>query len=502
VSVPAVAVLAEDLHVATQDVEVAIIGSGFAGLGMAIKLKAAGVTSLVILERADDIGGTWRDNAYPGCACDVPSHLYSFSFEPNPGWRRMYGTQPEIQAYLRHCADKYDLRPHLRVRSEVTGAAYDEPSARWIVHIADGTTVRAHILISGMGGLSNPSIPHLPGVENFRGVSFHSAQWNADYDLRGKRVAVVGTGASAIQFVPQIAPQVAELHLFQRTPPWILPKPDYAFDEKRLTRFERSPARVWFFRKLIYILHELRAIPFTMNRKLMRGVEKMAHAHIERQVADPALRRAVTPDYTIGCKRILISNDYYPTLARPNVELVTDAIAEVRADSIVTSDGRERSIDALIYGTGFKASEPIAPCTIRGVGGVELLDQWKSGIEAYLGITVAGFPNFFMLVGPNTGLGHNSMVFMIEAQVNYIMQCLRMMKRLGARTMNVRRTAESAFNRYIDERMKSTVWATGCKSWYLDANGRNITLWPASTVEYWMRTRSVRPSDYDFSKVS
>ncbi len=478
--------------------DVAIIGSGFGGLGMAIRLKQAGVERFVVLERGDDVGGTWRDNRYPGCACDVPSHLYSFSFELDPGWSRMYATQPEIQAYLRRCAEKYGVRPHVRFGAEVLEAAYDDDAALWTVRTGDGRTLRARAVVSAMGGLSRPHVPELPGIERFRGERFHSATWDHAYDLRGKRVAVIGTGASAIQFVPQIAPEVAQLDLYQRTPPWILPKLDFAFDAATKAGFRRSPARMRLLRNRIYWTNEVRAAGFTLDTRLLRAAERIAHRHLAAQVPDPELRRALTPDYRLGCKRILIANDYYPALGRPNVELVTSGIAEVRAASIVTHDGRERPVDALIYGTGFRATEPIAPTVIRGAGGVTLDDAWRSGISSYLGITVSGFPNLFLISGPNTGLGHTSVVFMAEAQVNYIMQCLRALQRRRARALEVLPRAQSRFDRWVQRRMARTVWASGCKSWYLDARGVNVTLWPSFTVSYWLRTRRMRAADYRF----
>ncbi len=465
---------------------------------MAIRLKQAGVDSFVVLERGNDVGGTWRDNRYPGCACDVPSHLYSFSFELDPDWSRMYATQPEIQAYLQRCADEYGIRPHIRFGANVVEAAYDDAAAGWTVRTADGRELRARVVVSAMGGLSRPHVPGLPGIERFRGARFHSAEWDHSYDLRGKRVAVIGTGASAIQFVPQIAPGVAQLDLYQRTPPWILPKLDFAFDDATKAGFRRSPARMRRLRNRIYWTNEMRAAGFTVDTRLLRVVENVARKHLAAQVPDPDLRAKLTPDYRLGCKRILIANDYYPALTRPNVELVSAGIAEVREASIVTSDGRERPVDALIYGTGFRATEPIAPTVIRGAGGVSLDDAWRAGISSYLGITVAGFPNLFLISGPNTGLGHTSVVFMAEAQVNYIMACLRALQARRARAVEVLPRAQSRFDRWVQRRMRRTVWASGCKSWYLDARGVNVTLWPSFTVSYWLRTRRMKAADYRF----
>jgi cation diffusion facilitator CzcD-associated flavoprotein CzcO len=467
---------------------------------MAIALRRVGIERFVVLEAGTDVGGTWRDNAYPGCACDVPSHLYSFSFAPNPDWSRMYGTQPEIDAYLRRCARDYGVLPYVRFQARVVEAVYDERAANWTVRTQDGTVLRARFLVSAMGGLSRPHIPELPGIARFAGLRFHSQQWSHADDLTGKRVAVIGTGASAIQFVPQIAPQVERLHLFQRTPAWVLPKLDFAFTPLQLARFRRSRTAMWLLRQRIYWRNELLGAGFVLERGLLRRAERIALRHLEQQVRDPALRAKLTPHYRMGCKRILLANDFYPVLERPNVELVTDGIAEVREHSIVSQDGTERPIDALIYGTGFEATAPIAPTVIRGVGGLSLDEAWRDGLSAYLGTTVAGFPNLFLLSGPNTGLGHTSVVFMIEAQVHYVLACLRALRRHGGGAVAVRADAQTHFNDWVQRRMRRTVWASGCRSWYLDARGKNVTLWPSFTWDYWLRTRRVHERDYAFTR--
>jgi cation diffusion facilitator CzcD-associated flavoprotein CzcO len=479
--------------------DVLIIGSGFAGLCMAIQLRRAGINSFLILEREADVGGTWRDNTYPGCACDIPSHLYSFSFEGRAEWTRMYPTQPEIWNYLKHCVAKYKLGPSIRFHSELREAVFDEAAHVWCVETSQGGRYAARSLVLGMGPLSRPAIPKLPGLDRFQGRAFHSAEWDHSYDLRGKRVAVIGTGASAIQFVPQIAPEVAALHLFQRTAPWVAPKMDRPIHGWESFLFRWAPGYMCLFRNLIYWRQELLALGFTVNPKYMRTIEKFARKNIERGISDPALREKVTPNYLIGCKRILISNDYYPTLERPNVELVTEGIAEVRAHSIVTKDGKERLVNALIFGTGFRATDLLTPVRIAGRNGADLNDAWRGGLEAYFGITITGYPNLFMLVGPNTGLGHNSIVFMIEAQVHYVMKCLKLLRRTGATAMDLRPEVQAAFNRDLQEQMKRTVWASGCKSWYLDANGKNTTLWPGFSFKYWLGTRKVTAEDYAFS---
>ena len=479
-----------------EGLSVLIIGSGFAGLGMGIKLREAGMTDFTILERADDVGGTWRDNNYPGCACDVQSHLYSFSFEPNPNWTRQFARQPEIRSYLRHCAEKYALMPHIVFGADLLEARYDDARSLWTVTTRDGRTFSANILVSGMGGLSNPAYPRIKGLERFAGKSFHSAQWDHDYDLRGRRVAVIGTGASAIQFVPQIAKQASHLDLYQRTPPWIMPKPDREITAAERRLFKSLPLAQKLLRTLIYWQLESRVLGFVINPKLMSLVQKTAEAHIRRQIKDPELRRKVTPDYTIGCKRVLISNDYYPALAQDNVDVITSGIREVRAHSIVDDQGVERPVDAIVYGTGFTAQEPMRRGTIFGRGGLDLLDAWKDGPEAYLGTTVAGFPNFFMIVGPNTGLGHSSMVYMIESQVAYVLDTLRTMKARKLATVDVKPDAQARFNAGIQRKLSKSVWTSGCKSWYVDANGKNNTLWPGFTFMFRRKTARFVAQDY------
>jgi len=476
--------------------QVLIIGSGFAGLGMAIKLREAGIEDFQILERGSDVGGTWRDNHYPGCACDVQSHLYSFSFEPNPDWTRMFARQPEIRAYLEKCADKYDLRRHIVFGANVQTARYDDASASWTVTTADGRSFKAQVLVSGMGGLSNPAMPNVKGLEKFKGKAFHSAHWDHSYDLAGKKVAVIGTGASAIQFVPQIQKLAGKVDLYQRTAPWIMPKPDREIGQIERVLYRRFPALQNAYRTAIYWALESRVLGFAVNPKLMTLVQGIARSHIKKQIADPTLRAKLTPDYTIGCKRILISNDYYPALAQDNVEVITDGIREVRANSIVDANGVERKVDAIIYGTGFKAQDPMPRGTVFGKGGVDLLDAWKDGPEAYLGLSVAGFPNFFMLVGPNTGLGHNSMVFMIESQVAYVMDALKTMKARQLRAVDVKPDAQVSFNKGIQGKLTKTVWTSGCKSWYVDANGKNTTLWPGFTFVYRGKTRRFKADQY------
>lgn len=477
-----------------------IIGTGFAGLGMGIRLKQAGIESFTILERAQEVGGTWRDNHYPGCACDVQSHLYSFSFEPNPDWSRMFALQPEIKSYLRKCAEKYGLMPHIRFGSEVTEARYDEAAQLWTVKTRSGDTHQARVLIAGMGGLSTPAYPEIPGLDRFEGRAFHSAEWDHGCDLNGKRVAVIGTGASAIQFVPQVAPKAAQLDLYQRTPPWIMPKPDRAITAVERWLFRKMPWLQNLYRQFIYWQLEGRVLGFVFTPKVMKLPAWVARMHINRHIKDPALRAKVTPDFTFGCKRVLISGDYYPALARPNVSVITDNIREVRARSVVTADGVERPADVIIYGTGFKAQDPLPRGAIFGRGGLDLLDAWQDGLEAYLGTSIAGFPNLFMIVGPNTGLGHSSMVYMIESQVAYILDSVQHMQANQLSEVEVKREVQDRFNQGLQAQLKGTVWTSGCKSWYLNASGKNTTLWPGFTFKFRQATRRMKLEDYRVSR--
>jgi cation diffusion facilitator CzcD-associated flavoprotein CzcO len=480
------------------EVQVAVIGTGFSGLGMAIKLKQAGIDSFVVLEKADTVGGTWRENTYPGCACDVQSHLYSFSFEPNPSWSRMFAPQAEIREYLERCATKYGIRPHIRFNSAMTHAEFDEDAGVWRVEVNGGEDViSARAVVNAMGPLHRPAYPELPGLESFQGTTFHSAEWDHDYDFDGKRVAVIGTGASAIQFVPQIAPRVKRLHLFQRTAPWIVPKPDRRISRLEQRLFRRLPGLQRAYRRSIYWRLEARVLGFTVHPKAMKAAELVARWHIRRQISDRRLRRAVTPDYTIGCKRILISNDYYPALGRDNVDVVTDGIACVTERGIVMHDGTEHEVDAIVFGTGFRVTDLLTPLSILGRDGLDLNDAWRDGIEAYLGTAVAGFPNLFLLLGPNTGLGHSSMVYMVESQAHYVVECLRAMRERDLRYLDVRPEVQAQFNAAVQSKLGGAVWSSGCKSWYVDAHGKNRTLWPGFTFQFRKATSLLRADDYD-----
>lgn len=476
-----------------------IIGAGFAGIGMAIALQRAGIHDFVIVERSHDVGGVWRDNSYPGAACDVPSHLYSFSFEPNPAWSHVFAPQPEIHAYLQHCARKYGLARHLRFGAEVERARYDEAHALWRVTLADGTTLSAAVLVSGTGQLSRPAMPDLPGIDTFRGRAFHSAHWDHDTPLAGKRVAVVGTGASAIQFVPAIAGDVQRLVVFQRSPAYVMPRPDRAYRPWEKALFRGLPWAMNLYRASIYLRYESRAIAFTRLHGLMDfAVGRPFRKLLARDVPSAALRERLTPDYPIGCKRILLSSDYLAAMSRDNVELVTQRIRRVTEDGIETADGAHHPVDAIIYGTGFAATEFLSPMRITGRDGLDLNDAWRRGAQAYLGLTVPGFPNFFMLYGPNTNLGHNSIVYMLESQIAHVMRCVRAMRRDGACAIDVDARRYRRFNARVQQRLAGSVWSS-CKSWYVDASGHNSTNWPGFTLTYRWITRFAGLRAYRFS---
>ncbi|CCK29478.1 monooxygenase [Streptomyces davaonensis JCM 4913] len=480
-----------------EHVRVAVIGSGFGGLGAAVRLRREGVTDFVVLERASSVGGTWRDNSYPGCACDVPSHLYSFSFAPNPDWPRTFSGQEHIRAYLEHVADVFRLRPHIRFDSEVKRMAWNAERLCWDIETTGGN-LSADLVVSATGPLSDPKVPDVPGLDSFPGKVFHSARWDHDYDLRGKRVAMVGTGASAIQIVPAIQPEVSRLTLFQRTPPWVMPRMDRAISGVERWLHRQLPFTTQARRGLLWGIRELQVQAFTKHPNELGLVEKLAQQNMARAIKDPALRAKLTPDYRIGCKRILLSSEYYPALARPNVDVVASGLTEVRGSTVVAADGTETEVDAIVFGTGFHVTDmPIAERVV-GADGRSLAEAWKGGMEALRGASAAGFPNWMTVIGPNTGLGNSSMILMIESQLNYLADYVRQLDVLGGRVaLDARPSAVRAWNHRVQERMKRTVWNTGgCTSWYLDASGRNTTIWPGTTGEFRRATRRVDLAEY------
>ena len=482
---------------------VLVIGAGFGGLGMAIKLAEQGEQDFLVIERGPDVGGTWRDNTYPGAACDVPSQLYSFSFAPNPDWSRSFSPQPEIQAYLERVASESEVLDRFRFDTAVQSATWEEDRRQWTVVTSAGT-VTADLVVSAAGALSDPKMPDIDGIEDFQGKIFHSARWDHSYDLAGKRVAVIGTGASAVQIVPEIAEQAARLDVYQRTAPWVMPRRDRPYTRLERLAFRHVPGVQKAYRTAIYWGRETFVPAFTVNPKIAAPAKKAALGNIRKGISDPTLRAKVTPTFEIGCKRILISNDWYPTLDRDDVELVTDAIEKITGNAVVTRDGVEREVDALVVATGFHTTDlPIAE-KITGRHGERLADQWaREGMSAYKGATTHGFPNLFFIVGPNTGLGHSSMVFMIESQIAYVLDALRAMDDQGITSVEPKPRAQERWNRDIQRRMKRTVWAAGgCSSWYLDSHGRNVTLWPRATFTFRRLTRSFDVEKYDVTTLS
>jgi cation diffusion facilitator CzcD-associated flavoprotein CzcO len=465
-------------------------------LGLGITLKRSGFDDFVILEKSDSVGGVWGKNRYPGAACDVPAHLYSFSFEPRADWPRKYANQAELLDYLIYCVRKHDIDPHLRLGSEVTDARWDETSRRWIVQTGDGQVFEAQSLVAATGQLSRPAFPQLPGLTSFAGPVFHSAEWRPECDLRGKRVAVVGTGASAIQLVPGIAPLVDKLYVFQRSAAYVLQKPDKTYSRWQMFLFKHFPGVLRLSRMLIYLQHEQTAFAFITWRAALRVKRRAFFRHLRHGVKNADLQQRLIPNYRLGCKRILLSNDFYPAMDRANVELVTQRIGEIRSDAVVTTDGAERKVDCIIFATGFAATDFLVPMKVTGRHGQDLHQSWKSGAEAYLGMTVPGFPNFFMLYGPNTNLVHNSDVFMIESQIRYVLACLTQIGRDGVRSLELKQHIQEQFNAGIQRRLQNSIWSKGCTSWYLTATGKNTANWPGYSFAFRLRTRSPKWNDY------
>lgn len=480
---------------------VAIVGTGFGGLAAAVRLKQAGLEDLVLFEKTGDVGGVWRDNTYPGAACDVPSHLYSLSFAPKADWSRRFAPQAEIHQYLRDLARDFDVSRHIRFDAEVRAAAFDETAGRWRLTLAGGAEHEADVLITATGQLSRPSTPDVPGLDSFQGALFHSAHWDHAHDFRDERVAVLGTGASAIQFVPAIAPQTARLTLFQRSAPYVLGKPDRAYRARALKAFARVPGLLRLSREGNYFSNELRSLGFNTEPRLLFAHRARFRRHLAREVPDPVLRQKLTPADPMGCKRILMSNEWYPTLQLQQVEVVDERIAEVRPHSVVTADGTERDVDTIVLGTGFAATEFLAPITITGRGDRDLHQQWKDGASAYLGTVVPGFPNLFVLYGPNTNLGHNSILVMLEAQVGWVVQAVRALRDRGIGWMDVRPDVAATFDAWVQRRLAGTVFAAGCHSWYLTDTGRNTQNWPASTLTFRRRLRRLRLEEFELSSV-
>ncbi len=476
--------------------DVLIVGTGFAGLGMAVKLLEAGQLDFVMLEKADGVGGTWRENSYPGCACDVTSMMYSYSFAPNRSWSRMYATQPEILDYIQRVVKDHGIEPHIRFNTEAVSYEFDENEDRWCVRTRSGEEYHPRIVVMGHGALHLPNIPDFPGMARFKGPVFHSARWDHSIDLRNKRVAVIGTGASAAQFIPEIAPVAAHVDVFQRTAHWVLPKADRLLSTFEHRLFRTLPFVQRLYRMAAYWTHEVPVLGF-MNPKFLTVLESASRRTLKKQVADPELRAKLTPGYRIGCKRILLTNDFYPALARPDVDLHTQQIDEFTEDGVRTADGTLHEADVVILGTGFATDNRCAHEHIVGRGGQRIQDAWRDGMTAYLGMTVAGFPNMFMMMGPNSGGGAQSILFVIEAQLHYVVECLRMMKQRRATRFEVRADVQRAFNTWLHGKLATSVWNSGgCHSWFLDRTGHNRQSWPGTGTGYWRATRRPDPKAF------
>ena len=479
----------------SNQVKVAIVGTGFGGLATAHYLQQAGISEFVLLEREQAVGGVWRDNRYPGCACDVQSHLYSFSFAPNPDWSREFSPQGEIFEYLRSVAETSGLMKRIRFGHEVTRMQWREATADWLIETNQGDFVAQHV-VGAFGSLSDPEIPKLEGIENFTGPVFHSAQWPEDFDHRGKRIAVVGTGASALQFIPAIQPEVDQLRVFQRTPPWVMPRHDGEISAARKARYRKFPWLQKLERLKLYLKREYMVLGF-LNPVFMKHAQGQALKHMHSAVSDPALREKLTPDYTLGCKRVLISNTYYPALAQDNVEVITSGVKQVGVATVTDADGQTHEVDAIVFGTGFKVKDLPFSHYIYNEQGQSLADVWQKSPKAYMGTTVHGFPNLSLLHGPNIGLGHTSVVVMFEAQAKHIVSVIQMADRHGYAAIEPRAEAQQQFTNRIEKAMKGTVWvAGGCNSWYLDETGRNSTIWPESTLSYRRAATKIVESDY------
>lgn len=472
-----------------------IVGAGFAGLGMAIKLKQAGIEEFVILERGSDVGGTWRDNQYPGAACDVPSNLYSFSFAPNPDWSRSFSGSREILDYIRYLADEYDLRRHTRFHTNVDSLHFDEDAGMWRAHSGDETFIgRAALLASGP--LADPEYPDITGIEEFRGRKIHSSRWDHDYDMRGKKVAVIGTGASAVQIVPELLKEVDQLKVFQRTPAWILPRMDQRRPEWIKKLFRKLPASQTAARTALYGVHESMALGVIWNTPLTRLLEKLALQHMHRQVSDRWLRRQLTPDYTIGCKRVLMTSDYYPALQQPNCKLVTYPIDRISEEGIRTAEGIEHQFDCIVFATGFHVNNQGAPFPIYGREGRNLDDEWRGGAQAFKGTNISGYPNLFMTLGPNSGPGHNSALVYMEAQLHYALQGVQKILKEDLKILDVRPHVQERHNRKLQKRLAKTNWNSGCSSWYLTEDGFNATMFPGFATQFVRQLKELREDNY------
>jgi len=479
--------------------DVLIVGAGFAGLGSAIRLRQKGINKVVILERSDRVGGTWRDNQYPGAACDIPSNLYSFSFAKNPYWPRSYSGSKEILAYIHSIVDEHQLMPLIRFNQNVNAMRFDEAAGVWRVSVDGGEDYIARSVIMAQGPLSNASLPAIEGIESYQGEKIHSASWNHDYDFTDKRVAVIGTGASAVQIIPELVKQAKTVKVFQRTPGWVLPRPDLPKPEWNKSLFKRLPITQTVAREALFWGHESVATAFIWKTPLTRLVEKAALSFMHSQVKDPWMRRQLTPDFTIGCKRVLVSNDYYKALQAENAELITWPIAKIAEQGIRTVEGLEHQVDCIVFATGFDVCHSSTPFEVVGAGGEHLAERWKGGAQAYKSVSVTGFPNLFLTFGPNSGPGHNSALVYIEAQIDYIVQGVQALLHKGAKRLDVKASVQEKYNRTIQKRLAKTNWNSGCSSWYLTDDGFNATMYPGFAKQYQRQMKQLKLADYELS---
>ncbi len=481
-----------------RNISVGIVGAGFGGVGMGIRLRQEGIEDFEIFERGETVGGVWRANTYPGAACDVPSHLYSFSFAPGHNWSRRYAPQAEIQEYMEEITDRFGMRSHLRLGTEVTSATFDETSGRWTVTLDNGESREFDLLVTACGQLTRPQVPHVEGIDDFSGSVFHSAEWDHSHDLKGRNVAVIGTGASAIQFVPEVAKEAGTLTIYQRSAPWILPKTDREYPEWERRIFERFPARVAAARAGFFMFFEAGTYGFTGTHAVLAPFRAVANAYRSSELEDdPELYARATPDYEIGCKRVLFTSDWYATLREPNVELLNGAVQRATATGVVGADGVERAADTIIWGTGFDASRFVSPMDVHGVDGHSLDETWGDSPEAFLGTTVSGFPNMFLMYGPNTNHGSGSVPYTLECQFNYVIDAIRRMRAEGLRWIDLKPEVQARWRQEIDQRSRDTVWTTGgCTNWYTNEAGRNTNNWVGPWLEYHRRTRRINPGDY------
>lgn len=484
------------------DYEVVIIGTGFAGIGMAVKLQQAGIHSFKLIERADQVGGTWRDNTYPGCECDVQSHLYSLSFEPKHDWSKKYSTWNEIRDYIIEITNKHSLRQKIQFNTALAGASFDEERGTWRIKLSDGSQLISRIVITAVGPLSNPAIPEILGKESFQGPVFHSAKWDHQANLKDKKIAVIGTGASAIQFVPRIAQDAKQVELFQRSAPWVLPKPDRKIFGFEKALYKYLPGWRLAHRATLYWGNEWTLSGFLKEKSIIRPfAEWAAKRHINFHIKDENLRKKVTPDFRFGCKRALLSNEYYPALARNNVDVIDTGIERITETGIIDKDGKAHDVDVIIWGTGFKADEPLLGIDVVGLNGQNLNAVWKdNGFETYYGITVAGFPNAFIFAGPNTGIGHTSLLVMLEAQFSYVLDAIKKIRQKNIKYIDVKASVQTAFCQQMQDKMVGTAWTSGCNSWYLSDSGKNFTLWPDYTFSYIRQTKHINLDDYQIIK--